>query len=150
MNLYKIEITKVPDDSLRYVGRMIVDEYSGDQPEDVYDHNPEWRPDGWEEHVEWVAENEAAPWAIRCREDGYPFFWPSETKTYKSRSSAREKQQAVERWGGKARILVAEVGPWEYVEDVTQRRRNLRDLARADRLREEALAIESHVAVRSI
>lgn len=131
MRLYKIEVTERP---------ALTTPAGGNK------HNPdgyaEQYPKGMEE--EWVAHCLETWGSFRS------FFLPRESKIYRSRSSARENQQIVEHWGGKARILVAEVGPWEDVKEAAQRRQDERDLARADRLREEALAIESHVAVRSI
>lgn len=139
MNLYKIEITSWPA-----MGKKIyVREYQL--------HDGPYRQNEVSTHLldpnlrkEWEETELAKP------AENYSFYMPSEDKLYRSRSTARAKQRAVERWGGKARILVAEVGPWEYVEDAALRRKDQRDPARADRLREEALAIESRVAVRSI
>lgn len=81
-----------------------------------------------------------AEWATHCevmwgRLDS--FFLPSEHKIYRSRSSAREKQQVVERWGGEAAILEAEVSAFIPVEVANRRRKNARSASRIAKLQAE-------------
>src|SRR5690625_1057717 len=71
------------------------------------------------------------------------YFNPSESKLYRSRSSARDKVRAVERWGGKARILEAEVSEFIPVEEANLRRKRERDQARIEKLRQKIAEIES-------
>lgn len=58
------------------------------------------------------------------------FFNPSESRFYKSRSSAQEKANIVEFYGGKARILEAEVSEFVPVEEANARRKAKRDMER--------------------
>lgn len=100
MKLYKIEITEHPKRTTPY-GRAdgVVEEY----------------PKGLE-----------TAWLDHCHElfgEFRSFFTPSESKLYRSRSSAADKVRIVERWGGKARILVADVGEFVPVAEVAKRRK---------------------------
>lgn len=71
------------------------------------------------------------------------YFNPSESKLYRSRSSARDKVKAVERWGGRARILEAEVSEFIPVEEANQRRKNERNQARIRKLQDQINAIQA-------
>jgi|SRR5690625_2796130 len=73
----------------------------------------------------------------------FNFFLPSENKIYRSRSSARDKVKAVERWGGQARILEAEVSEFIPVEEANQRRKNERNQARIRKLQDQINAIQA-------
>jgi hypothetical protein len=122
MRLYKIEITSVPKESL-----IFIDHGDGD---DSYIADEDWVPEGWPEHTAAMA-FEGHAWA-----QGSPaFFWPSEDKHYRSRSAAAGKVTIVERWGGEAILLEAEVSGFVPVEVANRRRKDARDAKRAEKLR---------------
>lgn len=128
MRLYRIEITHLPE---------TVNEYRDGEP--YYDP--------WGEPVTptLVTKHLADPVLRKQWEDenpdradvNYDFFWPSETKLYRSRSSARDKVKIVERWGGEARILEAEVGEFIPIQEANQLRKQQRAQERIDKLRAE-------------
>lgn len=107
MRLYKIEITEKPAGSEEY----------------------DWKPAGWEE---FVAEQIEAGWTWIPER---AFFWPSTEKFYRSRSSAADKVSIVERWGGKAIILEAEVGDFIPVSEANALRKRRRNNVRIEKLR---------------
>jgi hypothetical protein len=113
MRLFKIEITNVP--AWFGVGK----------------------PDGWEKYVAEMIE-EGRNWQPDER-----FFWPSTDKFYRSRSSAAEKVAIVERWGGSARILEAEVSDFIPVAEANALRKRRRDNARIEKLRAKIREIEA-------
>lgn len=115
MRLYKIEITSIPAGSEAY----------------------DWKPAGWDEFV-LSRIDEGAMWLPERA-----FFWPSTDRFYRSRSSAAEKVAIVERWGGTAIILEAEVGAFIPVSEANKLRKRRRDVARVERLRAEIARIES-------
>lgn len=125
MRLYKIEITSVPRESLIFIG-----DTEGDNG---FIRDEDWAPEGWAEHTAEMA-LEGHRWA----QNSPAFFWPSEDKHYRSRSSAAGKAAIVERWGGQARILEAEVSLFVPVEDANRRRKAHRDAKRAAKLRATA------------
>lgn len=114
MRLYKMEITSVPA------------EFDND-----------WEPEGWAEFVAQEIER-----GRRWLPDT-PFFWPSEDKFYRSRSSAADKIAIVRRWGGDAQILEAEVGPFIPATEMNARRKLRRDTARIAKLQAQIDAIKS-------
>lgn len=103
MRLYKIQITHYPP--------MVAEEHYEDDVHYSTYHlaNPSLR-DAWEAS------------GITGKDSHYHFFMPSETKLYRSRSSARDKQRIVERWGGKAIILEAEVSDFIPTQDAKRKR----------------------------
>jgi hypothetical protein len=126
--MYKIEITEIPAecDELRIV--MCDDGFLR--------MTRDWKPEGWEEYVaERIADG--ANW-----EPDQHFFWPSENKMYLSRSSAQEKVDIVERWGGKARLLEAELSEFIPVEEANQRRKRARNAKTVERLRARIAELE--------
>lgn len=125
MRLYKIEITSVPRESLIFIG-----DTEGDNG---FIRDEDWAPEGWAEHTAEMALAGHA-WA----QDSPAFFWPSEDKHYRSRSAAADKVAIVERWGGEARLLEAEVSSFIPVEEANRRRKAARDAKRAARLRAAA------------
>lgn len=131
MRLYKIEITSVPEDSL---GAPHTDE----DGETYREPKPGWKPAGWKEYIDEMADNWGQMWAKRSRDEDYTFFWPSEKRTYKTKESAESKAWAVRKWGGTAVVLVAEVGEFVDVEEVKRRQKEAKDLARAEKLRAKA------------
>lgn len=134
MRLYKIEITSVPEDSL---GAPHTDE----DGETYRAPKPGWKPAGWKEYIDEMADNWGQMWAKRARDEGYTFFWPSEKRTYKTKESAESKAWAVRKRGGTAVVLVAEVGEFVDVEEVKRRRQEAKDLDRAEKLAEKALQL---------
>lgn len=143
MRLYKMEMTALPDAAKMTVAGDwdIVESRYGRIWEELADgfvvvQDPEWIPEGWGLHVA------AMGW-----EEG-DFFWPAEHKHYRSRSSAVEKKSIVERWGGQAVILEAEVSAFVPVEEANMRRKMQRDAQRAEKLRAAANRImASHEAL---
>lgn len=103
MRLYKIEITEKPE---------LISEEHGD--DDVYYSTLHLADPALRE--EW--ENSG----ITTKDSHFHFFLPSETRLYRSRSSARDKQKIVERWGGRAHILEAEVSEFIPSEDAKRKR----------------------------
>ena len=104
-------------------------------------------PVEWEPHVlvgfTRLADDELhAQWVDEFGADK-EYFNPSENKLYRSRSSARDKVRAVERWGGKARILEAEVSEFVPIEEANQRRKNERNQARIRKLQDQINAIQA-------
>ena len=104
-------------------------------------------PVEWEPHVlvgfTRLADDELhAQWVDEFGADK-EYFNPSESKLYRSRSSARDKVKIVERWGGKARILEAEVSEFIPVEEANQRRKNERNQARIRKLQDQINAIQA-------
>ena len=107
-------------------------------------------PVEWEPHVlvgfTRLADDELhAQWVDEFGTDK-EYFNPSESKLYRSRSSARDKVKAVERWGGKARILEAEVSEFIPVEEANLRRRKKRDQERIEKLEQQIHEIKSKQA----
>ncbi|WP_413456043.1 hypothetical protein ACLQ8T_06075 [Glutamicibacter sp. FR1] len=131
MRLYKMQITNYPAEAF---GKPYKDPESG---ETFSDFDPSWKPVGWKEWVDEVAEL-GYVWARRCREEGYPFFWPSEKRTYQTKQAAESKAWAVRRWGGQAIVLEAEVGEFVEVETAKRNRQQAKDLEKAEKLRAKA------------
>lgn len=103
MRLYKIEITERPAITWEEHGE------GNSYYNTMHLANPELRKK-WELT------------GITGEESHFHFFMPSETRLYRSRSSARDKQKIVERWGGRARILEAEVSEFIPTEDAKRKR----------------------------
>lgn len=85
----------------------------------------EGAPEGWDEH---------------CRQtwgEPHPFFIPSDRPIYRSRSSAQHRVDLINRWGGAAILVEADVD-WQPVTVANARRRNARKRAQINRLRERA------------
>lgn len=123
--LYKILITEIPAacDDLRLV-------WNDDAQ--AYVRSRDWKPAGWTEYVrERILDG--ANWS----EDQH-FFWPSQNKTYRSRSAAAEKVAIVERWGGKAIILEAEVSAFIPVAQAKAQRAYQRKLAQVEKAEAKA------------
>lgn len=123
--LYKILITEVPEDcdSLRWVW---------DDKFQAHVRSRDWKPAGWTEYVrERILDG--AKWS----EDQH-FFWPSQDKTYRSRSTAAEKAAIVERWGGKAIILEADVSAFVPVKQAKAQRAYQRKLAQVEKAESRA------------
>lgn len=114
MRLYTFEITHVPAESQTYI------DFPNGVSRKVQDSS--WKPEGWVEYLDEMADI-GARWALIAIDEGYKFFWPSEDVLYRSRSSARDKVKIVERWGGQARILEAEVSEFVPVEQANRRRK---------------------------
>jgi hypothetical protein len=124
MRLYKMEITEYPKLTTPASGNVrMPDGYVESYPKGLED--------------EWVEFCEAEFNGFRS------FFLPNENKLYRSRSSARDKVKIVERWGGKARILEAEVSEFIPVEEANLRRKRERDQRRIEKLRQKIAEIES-------
>ena len=148
MRLYKMQIVDIPDAAKMKVrgeweqvenhyGRIWQDHYG------IYIvQNPNWKPEGWKEHLEVLADHGRA-WACDAIAAGYQFFWPKEDRIYRSRSSAQMKKELVESFGGKAVVLVAEVGEFIEVNEARKAREAERDLAKAEKLIEQANALLS-------
>lgn len=133
MRLYTFEITHVPAESQTYI------DFPNGVSRKVQDSS--WKPEGWVEYLDEMADI-GARWALIAIDEGYRFFWPSEDVLYRSRSSARDKVKIVERWGGKARILEAQVSEFIPVEEANKRRKAERDQQRIERLKDKIHAIK--------
>lgn len=119
MRLYKIEITRRP----------LVSTWERQWPDGTCVGYTRLRDDVL--HAKWVE--------IFGKEKS--FYNPSEMKLYRSRSSAQEKVNIVESWGGSARILEAEVSEFVPVAEANRRRQEERDRVRAQKLRKKAAEI---------
>lgn len=130
MRLYKMEITQWPAEMIEHNRRLSNEEFS-------LDSDSGWKPEGW---VEFVAQEieRGRSWSPDER-----FFWPSEDKLYRSRSSAEDKAGIVRHWGGKAVILEAEVGEFIPVVEANKRRKRTRNAARIAKLAAQIEAIEA-------
>lgn len=120
MRLYKIEILQSPE-----TVRVPV----------------EWEPGVFVGFTRLADDELHAQWVDEFGADK-EYFNPSESKLYRSRSSARDKVKAVERWGGQARILEAEVSEFIPVEEANKRRRIKRDLERIKKLEDKIMHIK--------
>lgn len=120
---------------------------TGVEYEECYDHidcdcfAPVPEPAGWREYAldRWGdAEPEHERWP-----NGYkPFFWPKTDVPYKSRSTAQERVDIINYWGGNA--VVVECTPkWEPVAVANARRAAERHQKRIDRKRAELAALEA-------
>lgn len=113
----------------------------------VTDDAVEEYEDGYVEQVErapWT-EVQGAPagWDAYCDEkwgEPHQFFIPSDRPIYRSRSSAQARVNLINRWGGAAVLVEADVD-WVPVEVANARRRNRRRRDRAAKLQREALKL---------
>ena len=117
--MYKMEITKYPDGAI----------YEWD--EGAFDVNEDWEPEGWAEY----SDNEFGNYM--------PFFWPSQSKIYRSRSSAQSKVDIVRMWGGEAVILEAELSEFVPIEVANARRKRARTSVRIEKLRQKIAELEA-------
>lgn len=129
--LYKMQITGLPAEAM-------VPAKDFDPSDPIFSLDPNWKPAGWKEWVDEAADDWGREWAKRCRDEGYPFFWPSEKRTYQTKETAESKAWAVRRWGGKAIVLEAEVGEFIEVEAAKRNRQQAKDMAKAEKLRAKA------------
>lgn len=123
MRLYKMEITEFPKLT-------------------AYESGNRFMPEGYVEQYPSGLEDE---WIDFCTAEfgGYrSFFLPNETKLYRSRSSARDKVRIVERWGGEAIILEAQVSEFIPIEEANKRRRQARAMVRIEKLQAKIYEIE--------
>lgn len=127
--LYKILITEVPE-ACDELGWKFDPELGG------HVRHRAWKPAGWDEYVR-ARIIDGAKW-----DEDQHFFWPSEDKTYRSRSAAADKVGIVERWGGKAIILEAEVGSFVPATEAVAKRKRIRDQKRIDALKAKIAAID--------
>lgn len=131
MRLYKMEITQWPAEMIEHNRRLSNEDFS------LYSG---WKPLGWAKFVAQEIER-GRSWSPDER-----FFWPSEDKLYRSRSSADDKAGIVRRWGGDAVVLEAEVGEFIPVTEANKRRKRTRNAARIARLAAQIKAIEGETA----
>ena len=99
-----------------------------------YDDEVDWEafvhePEGWHEHC-------LAKWG-----EHRPFFFPSDRRIYRSRSSAQERVDLINRWGGSAVLVECDVD-WVPVEVANEHRRRARVQGRIERLRSEIERLE--------
>lgn len=128
--LYRIQITKYPVDA---VGVMTTEGHQF--------LRSSWKPAGWVEYLDVQAET-GVRWAVDAVSNGYEFFWPSETKTFKTREAAENKAMAAERWGAEAIVVEAKVGEWEEVSTANARRKRERDQERIEALKAKIRSID--------
>lgn len=121
--LYMVEMTGYPAESLEAC-------YRDEEGNDVYCAKQDWKPEGWDEHC-------IATWGVLRS-----FFWPSVSKVYRSRSSARAKLEIIERWGGTGRIIV---GTAKFLpeEDLKRAKAFERQQARINKLKAQIAAIQA-------
>ena len=75
-------------------------------------------------------------WDAYCQEkwgEPHQFFIPSDRPIYRSRSSAQARVNLINRWGGNAVLVEADVD-WVPVEVANARRRNRKRMARVKQL----------------
>lgn len=85
-------------------------------------------PDGWTEFCDEM-------WG-----EYKPFFFPKTGVPYRSRSAAQRRVDIINRWGGKAEVLVCEP-VWEPLEVVKKRRERERVTARIKKKQAELNAL---------
>lgn len=128
MRLYKIEITERPLVSL---------------------YERQWH-DGTEIGYIRLSDDEMHAKWVEAFGDDESFYLPSETKLYRSRSSAQDKVRITERWGGKAVILEAEVSEFIPVAEANARRKIQAMNERANRLQSKVDLIRTQSEVVAI
>lgn len=144
MRLYKAVITDIPDEAKINFYEMNSElRRDEDTPEEwgfptwddagVMVQDPDWKPEGW---IEFLQERSAGgqTWATDLLRDDAHFVWPNISKEYRSIGTARNKARVAEKWGATVTIMVAEVSPFEPVEDVRARRKAERDQVRIAKL----------------
>jgi hypothetical protein len=117
MRLYKAQNVTGQIDDEGYVNTVLSESY---EPED------------WAEycHQEWGEYRE--------------FFWPTDHKIYRSRSAAQSRVDLINRWGGAAVLLEADV-EWIPIEEANRRRERARLAQRIARKQAELEALKSKV-----
>ena len=149
--LYKAEMTGFPPEALIWRHENEVPEWEAgfEVAEETRKdgiwygfEDPTWEPEGWDEYV--VAND-----LVDRREterQGHTvymtFRWPSTERNYKSRSSAKDRVNLIEMWGGTAELMETTTD-WTPVE-VANRQRKIQRLEarRAKKLMDAAELIE--------
>jgi len=119
--LYTVRLLAYPKDGEG--GKYVPTEHSWE--------DPKWVPDGWDQN----------PYSVDL--DGNPreFFWPTDGKVYKSRSSAQERVDLIQSYGATAVVLETETA-WMPVAEANALRKRRRDSARVEKLRQRIREIE--------
>jgi hypothetical protein len=104
----------------------------------------------WDERKSPTTEAEGAPagWDQHCLDvwgEPHEFFIPSDRRIYRSRSSAQERVDLINRWGGHAVLVEADVD-WVPVTEANRRRKRARLKAKAQRLIGQAQAVADQLA----
>lgn len=112
-----------------------------DAADDYEDEDGFFDAVAWDERKSPVTEADGAPegWDQHCLDvwgGPHEFFIPSDRKIYRSRSSAHERVDLINRWGGHAVLVEADVD-WVPVELANRRRKAARLKDRRDRLRHQ-------------
>lgn len=141
MKIYSFRITEYPSEATFWkpeedcpeweIGRAVGEKTESGQT--FLQFVRDFEPEGWADYAremwpEWDPDG-GAPYK--------PFFWPSQTKIWKSRSSAADRVRIVEQWGGKAEVLESEVD-WVTSEYAAKSRKLARMRERIDRKLAEA------------
>lgn len=108
-----------------------------DRTEASYDEEygyelPPVTPDGWEEY------------SLARFGEVKPFFFPSASKVYRSRSSAEDRAALINRWGGDA-IVVESTPEWEALAEAKARRERERLMKRREKHVREAARIQEQI-----
>jgi hypothetical protein len=103
----------------------------------------------WDERKAPSTEAEGAPagWDQHCIDvwgEPHEFFTPSDRRIYRSRSSAQERVDLINRWGGKAVLVEADVN-WVPVEIANRRRKAAKIRAKRDRLEHHVRVLEAQL-----
>lgn len=103
----------------------------------------------WDERKAPSTEAEGAPagWDQHCLDvwgGPHEFFIPSDSKIYRSRSSAQERVDLINRWGGKAVLVEADVD-WVPVTEANRRRKSKRLYTKRTKLLMQAAELEDQL-----
>lgn len=151
--LYKAEMTGFPPEALIWRHENEVPEWEAgfEVAEETRKdgiwygfEDPTWEPEGWDEYV--VAND-----LVDRREterQGHTvymtFRWPSTERNYKSRSSAQDRVNLIEMWGGKAELLETTTD-WIPVSEANKRRRDKARCERIEKLAKKAAQIANEM-----
>jgi hypothetical protein len=113
------------------------------------DIDEEFIPADWGGVTAPTTEAEGAPagWDQHCLDvwgEPHEFFIPSDRTIYRSRSSAQERVDLINRWGGKAVLVEADVN-WVPVELANRRRKAAKIRAKRDRLEDHVRVLEAQL-----
>ena len=147
--LYKAEMTGFPPEALIWRHENDVPEWEAGfevaeetRTDGVWYalEDPSWVPDDW---AEYVLTNQLID-RRETERQGHTvymgFHWPSTERIYKSRSSAQDRVNLIEMWGGKAELMETTTD-WIPVSKANARRRNKARLERIEKLDAEAQRI---------
>ncbi|UOQ56048.1 hypothetical protein MUN78_10065 [Leucobacter allii] len=100
----------------------------------------QYEPEGWREYAleAWPEKPEYEDWP-----NGYkPFFWPSTKRLYTTRKAAEGRRDLINRWGGNAVVVVAEID-WIPLEEMDAKWKRERLLREREKIEAQLAELES-------